>query len=54
MEIVLGTEQEFVGEGYIYAMIRLVGHWQTEGRVEKSMIFVQGISCVGTIKFNRR
>ena len=40
----LGPEQgEFVGNGHIYAMIRLVGHWQTDGRIEKSMIFVQGI-----------
>ena len=40
----LGPGQgEFVGDGHIYAMIRLVGHWQTDGRIEKSMIFVQGI-----------
>ena len=44
VDVVLGLEQgEFVGDGHIYAMIRLVGHWQTDGHIEKSMIFVQGI-----------
>jgi hypothetical protein len=44
---VLGEEEgEFVGEGHIYAMIRLVGHWQTDGRTDKSRIFVQGIFLV--------
>lgn len=39
----LGSDDgEFVGEGHIYAMIRLIGHWQLEKRIEKSMIFVQG------------
>jgi hypothetical protein len=43
VEIVLGVEQgDFVGEGHIFAMIRLIGHWQADGRIEKSMIFVQG------------
>lgn len=48
----LGKEQEeFVGKGHIYAMIRLIGHWQSEGRIDKSMIFVQGtlIPCEGRI-----
>jgi len=44
VHIVLGNEQgEFVGEGHIYAMIRLIGHWQTDRRIEKSLIFVQGM-----------
>ena len=44
----LGTEKEqFVGDGHIYAMIRLIGHWQSEGQVEKSMIFVQGTFLIG-------
>ena len=48
METVLGTgDGEFVGEGHIYAMIRLIGHWQTDKRIEKSMIFVQGIILWG-------
>lgn len=43
IEIVLGAEHgEFVGDGHIYAMIRLVGHWQTDGQIDKSMVFVQG------------
>ena len=43
IDIVLGNElEEFVGEGHIYAMIRLIGHWQSKGQVEKSIIFVQG------------
>ena len=45
MDIVLeGDRSEFVGEGHIYAMIRLIGHWQTDRRIEKSLIFVQGIN----------
>ena len=43
VDVVVGSEEEFLGEGHIYAMIRLVGHWQSEGRISKSMIFVQGM-----------
>jgi hypothetical protein len=43
VETVLGVQEgEFVGDGHVYAMIRLVGHWQVEKRIERSMIFVQG------------
>lgn len=43
MDVVLGTKVgDYVGEGHIYAMIRLIGHWQTDRRIEKSLIFVQG------------
>jgi hypothetical protein len=49
--VVLGPEQgEFVGDGHVYAMVRLVGHWQTDGRIEKSMIFVQGTLRLQNIK----
>jgi hypothetical protein len=50
VDVVLGMErEEFVGEGYIFAMIRLIGHWQTDGRIEKSMIFIQGISFLHSV-----
>jgi len=50
VETVLGTrDDEFVGEGHIYAMIRLLGHWQMDKRIEKSLIFVQGSSSQRTI-----
>jgi hypothetical protein len=43
VDVVLGTVAgDYVGEGHVYAMIRLIGHWQTDRRIEKSLIFVQG------------
>ena len=37
-------EYDVIADGQVYAMIRLIGHWQSEGRIERSMIFVQCIS----------
>jgi len=53
VHIVLGNQQgEFVGEGHIYAMIRLIGHWQIDRRIEKSLIFVQGMISSPILKVN--
>jgi hypothetical protein len=41
--------KEMIEDGYIFAMIRLVGHWQTERRIEKSLIFVQGRILAGQV-----
>jgi hypothetical protein len=41
-DCVVGRDEgESVEDGKVYAMIRLVGHWQSEGRIERDMIFVQ-------------